>query len=159
MFSFLMCFLTSICQLTAAAPVDLISDLRANNPKKIYATGESMPQQLKDTLRKTFKQRRLALANRSEPIRDMSLIFDAPRVIPPMRRLISAFETANFFIVYYQAAGYEKGAKVLAFRKQKTGLTFAWGGVSFTCNLSATPAWITQQITRHRFLDDAPFIW
>lgn len=142
----------------ADVPRDLVSDLRGGRVHKVFPTRESLPLQLKNVLTKTFKQQALALANPNEPIRESSFIVDGTQHVPPTRRLISAFETANYFIVYYQVAGYQSGATVLAFRKQPKP-ALVWGGVSFKHKPSATPGWLTRQIIRGKFLDDDPFIW
>lgn len=142
----------------AGVPRDLASHLGSDRLQKVFPTRESMPPQLKNVLKRTFKQQRLALANPKESIRETTFIVGDVKNVPPTRRLITAFETAKYFIVYYQVAGYQSGATVLAFRKEPK-VTLVWGGVSFTYNPSATPSWVAQQIARHKFLDDYPFIW
>lgn len=145
--------------LIAGAPADLISELSHTRPQEIFQTRQSMPPELKEALRRTFKQRTLALANRNEPIRETSLVVDRSRKIPPTRRLIIGFETPDFFVVYYQVAGYQSGASVLAFKRLGTKAIFSWGGASFNYNSSATPGWLARQIRHGEFLDDHPFIW
>src|SRR5205814_10233806 len=112
----------------AAPPKALAPALARGLFGRTITSVRELPSSLKSTLAKTFVQKILYLGDPSQPIADELSIPGKPQY--PDRRLIFAFETSKYYIVYIEYAPPAVHASALVFNKTKSeSPQFVWGGV------------------------------
>jgi hypothetical protein len=150
----------SILQVTglASPPRGLVSELAGAHLGRRMTSVKELPVQLKLALAKTFVQRRLYLGDPSQPIGAEILTAGAPQY--PERRLIFAFETPKYYVVYIEYGPPAVHASALVFEKTKAeSLRLVWGGVDLRMPpFAASPNELAKQILAGK-LREGRFIW
>jgi hypothetical protein len=112
----------------AYPPKAFVSDLAEVSLNRGVTSVPELPPKLKLALAKTFGQRTLYLGNPNEPLGAEIVFAGSPQ--HPDRRLIFAFETPKYYVVYVEYRPPAVHASALVFGKTKAGsLPLVWGGV------------------------------
>jgi len=131
-----------------------MSDLTATSFDRSITRVKDLPSRLQTALAKTFVQDKLYLGNPNQPI-GAELLVKGDRQYPE-RRLIFAFETAKYHIVYVEYGPPAVHASILVFDK---AMRFVWGGVDLRMPpFAASPNQLAKMI-RSGKLRDGRFIW
>jgi hypothetical protein len=150
----LLCFSTS----GSAMPTEVRHDLQRPHIVRIDRSVAKLPQELKESLRRVFKQRKLSIADPGKPFRDTDFIVTAAMAKLPARRLSLAFSTPRFYYVYYRSGGYGTAGNLLAFSRGDGAYKFVWGGVEFADEPS-TPQEVSKRVRQNSFDDSKKFEW
>jgi hypothetical protein len=118
----------------------------------------TLPAPLKTSLAKTFRQKSLQLGNPSDLIGGAVTYTGDPARFAPYRRLIFAFETSSFYVVYYQHGDPENAQSALVFTKRHHPPRLAWGGADLK-NPAKSPQELAKRILKGKVWDDKPYIW
>ncbi|HEV2841991.1 MAG TPA: hypothetical protein VGW39_11745 [Chthoniobacterales bacterium] len=147
------------CSTEAKAPPQVLQDLVTADLRHVVTRVSDFPAPIRRAFASALRQRKLFISDAGQPFQDTDFIIVEPgHKSLPTRRLRFAFRTNRFFIVHYEAGGYESAAKTLVFSYPKSGLSrYMWGGVDW--NPSNTPAELIRQIHRNKVMDDLPYIW
>jgi hypothetical protein len=117
-----------------------------------------LPSPLGDALARTFRKDTLSLADAGRPFRGDCVVIEEAEARLPSRRLRFAFRTSRFYVVHYEAGGYESAAKTLVFSYPSRGsIPLVWGGVSWAP--AKTPAELIDRIRRGKLMDEPRTIW
>jgi hypothetical protein len=119
----------------------------------------TLPSPLKTSLAKTFHQRSLELGNPSDLIGGAVSYTGDPARSAPYRRLVFAFETPNFYVVYYQKGDPENAHATLIFTKRDYPPKLAWGGADLKTDAAGSPHELATRILKGKVWDDKPYIW
>jgi hypothetical protein len=117
----------------AKAPPEVLHDLPTADFRHVVTRVKELPAPIRSALAKAIGQRSLFMADAGRPFQDTDFVIIKPGYQPlPTRRLYFAFRTSRFFIVHYQAGGYESAAKTLVFSYQSSAaIRDIWGGVQW----------------------------
>ena len=118
----------------------------------------ALPAPLRTSLAKTFHQKSLELGNPSDLIGGAVTYTGDPARNAPYRRLIFAFETPSFYVVYYQHGDPENAQSALVFTKQGHPPKLAWGGADLNA-AARSPHELATRILKGKVWDDKPYIW
>src|SRR5438132_404721 len=118
----------------------------------------AMPAPLKASLTKTFHQKSLQLGNPSDLIGGAVTYTGDLARNAPYRRLLFAFETPSFYVVYYQHGDPENAQSALVFKKRNHPPKLAWGGADLK-NPVKSPQELAQRILKAKVWDDEAYIW
>jgi hypothetical protein len=100
----------------AKAPRELLRDLPTADVRRVVTRVKQLPTPIRSAIAKAIGKRSLFMADAGRPFQDTDFVIVKPGYQPlPTRRLYFAFRTSRFFIVHYQAGGYERAAKTLVF--------------------------------------------
>jgi hypothetical protein len=139
---------------SASPPKALMSDLTTTPLDRAITRVKDLPPRLQTALAKTFIQDKLYLGNPKEPIGG-ELLVSGDRQYPE-RRLIFAFETLRYYIVYVEYGPPAVHASVLVFDKT---IRFVWGGVDLRMPpFAASPKEVAKMIKLRKFREGR-FIW
>ena len=124
---------------------------------------DALPKSLRHSLSRAFRDpHHLDLASAGEPVRESEVLIvgdreseaDARR---PYRRLIFAFETRSFYVVYYEHRVPVAG---LALVFNKAGQhQLIWGGIDFDEPWAKSPQALSQRILNNRLDDRSHPYW
>jgi hypothetical protein len=143
---------------SALPPPSVRQELTHLQLLRTISTVAAMPAPLRASLAKTFHQKSLQLGNPSDLIGGaVTYTGDAARNAP-YRRLLFAFETPSFYVVYYQHGDPENAQSALVFTKRNHPPKFAWGGADLK-NAAKSPHELAQRILKGKVWDDAAYIW
>lgn len=142
----------------AAPPPDVQRELSQLEVVQLMRSVESLPESLKQSLAKTFRQSSLQLGNLSDLSNSSVTYTNDPAFFEPYRRLIFAFDTPHYHFVYYQHGPPENAESALAFTNDKH-LRLVWGGVALPNRVARSPQELAARIVKGKFFDDKPFIW
>ena len=154
----LVLLLLSLRTTAHAVPAPIMSDAANPHVLSVNTTVESMPRALREALRRTFHQKKLAIANPTEAVRETDSVFSAAEADVPTRRLILAFRTERLYYVYYRTTGYENGCSLLAFSLRGKSYQLFWGGVEFKDD-PRTPNEVFDRLKNGSFDDSKKFFW
>jgi hypothetical protein len=141
-----------------AIPAELRQDLEHPQIVRIDKSVARLPPQLKESLQRVFKQRKLSIADPGKPFRDTDFVINAEMGKLPTRRLSLAFSTPRFYYVYYRSGGYGTAGNLLAFTRGNGTYEFVWGGVEFAKDPS-TPQEVSKRVRQNSFDDSKRFEW
>lgn len=141
-----------------AVPSDIEKDLEKPKITRIDKSLATMPANLKNSMKKVFRERKLSIADPGHPYLDTDFIVDPAKAKLPARRLALAFATPRFYYVYYRAGGYENAGKLLTFKIINGRYEFVWGGAEFEPDPSS-PAEIIKRVRRKSFDDTKKIFW
>jgi hypothetical protein len=141
-----------------AIPAELRRDLEQPQVVRIDRSVAKLPSELKESLRRVFKQRKLSIADPGKAFREGDFVVNAAMDKLPTRRLSLAFCTPRFCYIYYQSGGYGTAGNLLAFARGDGTYKFVWGGVEFA-NQPSTPREISKRVRQNSFDDSKKFEW
>jgi hypothetical protein len=142
----------------ASPPKAIVSDLAEVSLNQGITSVPELPPKLKGALAKTFGQRTLYLGNPNEPLGDEILVAGRPHY--PDRRLIFAFQTPKYYVVYVEYRPPAVHASALVFGKTKAeSLPFVWGGVDMRMPPFAKSPGKLAKLIRAGKLREGRFIW
>jgi hypothetical protein len=118
----------------------------------------ALPLRLQTSLAKTFHQKSLQLGNPSDLIGGAVTYTGDPARNAPYRRLVFAFETPSFYVVYYQHGDPENAQSALVFTKRDRPPRLAWGGADLKAP-ARSPTELAERILKGKVWDDKPYIW
>lgn len=150
----LLCFATS----GFAMPAEVRQDLEQLRVARVDKSIANLPPELKESLRRTFKQRKLLIADPGKPFRETDFVINAAMDKLPTRRLSLAFSTPRFYYVYYRSGGYGTSGNLLAFARANGTYKLVWGGVEFADEPS-TPQEVSKRVRQNSFDDSKKFEW
>jgi len=139
-------------------PAEIRKDIEQLHVIRIDRSVAKLPPELKESLRRVFKQRRLSIADPGQAFRETDFVVDAAMDKLPTRRLALAFSTPRFYYVYYRSGGYGTAGNLLAFSRGGEACKFVWGGVEFA-NEPSTPQEVSKRVRKHSFDDSKQFEW
>jgi hypothetical protein len=119
----------------------------------------TFPAALKTSLAKTFHQRLLELGNPSDLIGGAVTYTGDPARSAPYRRLVFAFETPSFYVVYYKKGDPENAHAALVFTKPNHAPRLVWGGGDLNTAAARSPHELATRILKGKLWDDKPYIW
>jgi hypothetical protein len=157
-------YLLSIVALIAAAkasalpPPEVRQELTQLHVVRNLPSVQTLPATLKTSLTKTFHQKSLQLGNPSDLIGGAVTYTGDPARFAPYRRLVFAFETPSFYVVYYQHGDPENAQSALVFTKRDRPPRLAWGGADLK-NPAKSPQELAKRILKGKVWDDKPYIW
>jgi hypothetical protein len=144
---------------TSASPSPQVRQELANlQVVRSFPNVRTLPALLKTSLAKTFHQKSLALGNPSDLIGGAVTYTGDPARFAPYRRLVFAFETPIFYIVYYQHGDPENAQSALIFSKRDKPPKLAWGGADLQ-SAARSPQELVKRILKGKVWDDKPYIW
>lgn len=138
-------------------PSEIIKDAGTPEIEHVYESVSSMPRGLKESLRKTFNQEKLLIAEPNARVRETDVV-TADDAELPTRRFVIGFSTQRFQYIYYRAAGPENAGKLLVFAKHGNYYQRIWGGVEFNSN-PRNPNDVLARVRHHAFDDKKDFFW
>lgn len=142
----------------AAPPKTFVLDLAEVSLNRGMISVAELPPKLKVALAKTFGQRTLYLGNPDEPLGDEILVVGSPQ--HPDRRLIFAFQTPKYYVVYVEYRPPAVHASVLVFGKTSAkALPLVWGGVDLRMPPFAKSPRELAKLIRTGKLREGRFIW
>lgn len=141
-----------------AIPAEVRQDIEQPQVVRIDRSVAKLPSQLKESLRRVFKQRKLSIADPGKAFRETDFVVDAAMDKLPTRRLSLAFSTPRFYYVYYRSGGYGTAGNLLAFARTDGSYKFVWGGVEFA-NEPSTPQEVSKRVRQNSFDDSKKFEW
>jgi hypothetical protein len=152
--------LSTLCAASHAFAVspEIAEDLAKPKITRIDRSLAAMPANLKNSMKKVFRERKLSIADPGHPYLDTDFIVDPAKAKLPARRLALAFATPRFYYVYYRAGGYENAGKLLAFKIVGGRYQFAWGGAEFEDD-PRNPDEVIKRVRRHSFDDSKKIFW
>ncbi len=155
---FVVCSILEVGAL-ASPPKTVVSDLAGASLGRRITSVQELPSQLKFALAGAFTQKTLDLGNPNQPIGAEIVTAGTPHY--PDRRLIFAFETPKYYVVYVEYGPPAVHASALVFDKTKSeSLRFVWGGVDLRMPPFATsPGELAKRILAGKLRDDRGFIW
>ena len=141
---------------------DIRAELRQIKDARPVYDVRGMPKALQRSLVRIYRDRHLDLASTGEPVREFhGLIVGDPESGAdsrrPTRRLIFAFETSSFWVVYYERRAPVAGA-ALVFAKSPQP-EFLWGGVDFDQPWARSPRALAHRILQNRLNDEHDYLW
>lgn len=139
-------------------PAEVRKDIEQLHVIRIERSVANLPSELKESLRRLFKQRRLSIADSGKPFRETDFVVDAATDKLPSRRLSLAFSTPRFYYLYYRSGGYGTAGNLLAFARGDGIYKFVWGGVEFADDPS-TPQEVRKRVRKNSFDDSKKFEW
>jgi hypothetical protein len=139
-------------------PAEVRQDLQQLHIVRIDRSVAKLPPELKNSLRRVFKQRSLSIADPGKAFRETDFVVDAATDKLPARRLSLAFSTPRFYYVYYRSGGYGTAGNLLAFSRGDGAYKFVWGGVEFA-NEPSTPQEVSKRVRENSFDDSKQFEW
>jgi hypothetical protein len=139
-------------------PAELRQELTQLHRVPTITSVGALPAPLKTSLAKTFHQKSLQLGNPSDLIGGSVTYTGDPARNAPYRRLVFAFETDNFYIVYYEHGDPENAQSALAFTKRDHSPKLAWGGADLKSR-ARSPQEVATRILKGKLWDDHPYIW
>ena len=143
---------------SALPPPSVRQELTHLQVLRRISTVAAMPAPLKASLAKTFHQKSLQLGNPSDLIGGAVTYTGDPARNAPYRRLLFAFETPSFYVVYYQHGDPENAQSALVFTKRNHPPKLAWGGADLK-NPAKSPQELAQRILKGKVWDDEAYIW
>jgi len=158
----LVCMFGLTSSLQAEVPQSILNDLSTIREERVCKTTQNFPPQIRRALARTFRQKKLEMADAGMPFQQTDFaIRRAGAPVLPTRRLIFAFETSRYFVVYYESIAVGLGANALIFRVNPSGhVTLVWGGVETDyANLAKSPHNLVRRLRLHKLIDDQPFMW
>jgi hypothetical protein len=151
--------LAAATRASATPPAQLRQELaQVTRRAQIVTSVAALPAPLKASLAKTFHQKSLQLGNPSDLIGGSVTYTGDPARNAPYRRLVFAFETPSFYVVYYEHGDPENSQSALAFTKSHHPPKFAWGGADLKSR-ARSPREIATRILKGKVWDDKPYIW
>src|SRR5437868_5203612 len=120
--------LIAASEVSAVPPPQVRQELVHLQVVRSLPSVQALPTPLKKSLAKTFHQKSLQLGNPSDLIGGAVTYTGDPARNAPYRRLVFAFETPSFYVVYYQHGDPENAQSALVFTKQDHPPRLAWGG-------------------------------
>jgi hypothetical protein len=159
--AFLSALMLGLCitRTSWAMPGQIMQDLEDSSIVRMDQSVASMPREVREALRRLFKQSSLSIANPGKPYRDTDVITNSGVGKLPTRRLVLAFSTKHFYYVYYRAGGYENAGKLVAFVRRRRAYEFVWGGVELVADDPATVKEVAERARRQSFDDSKKFFW
>jgi hypothetical protein len=142
----------------ASPPSQLRQELAQLHGARSITSVAALPSALKASLAKTFQQKSLQLGNPSGLIGGSVTYTGDPARNAPYRRLVFAFETPSFYIVYYEHGDPENAQSALAFTKRDHPPKLAWGGADLNPR-ARSPHAVATRILEGKLWDDKPYIW
>lgn len=121
-----------------------------------YASVSSLPPRLKRGLQACFGQSKLFIADPKGHFADsaLSMIPSRPEASWPTRRLIIAFETNDYYFVYYEKGHPESAAIVIALSKRQRAIPkVVWSGVDFRQPYAGTPKQLAKRMLANEITD------
>src|SRR5690348_15710543 len=110
--------LAAVSTASALPPPSVHQKLTHLQVLRTMRTVAAIPVPLKASLAETFHQKSLQLGNPSDLIGGSVTYTGDPARNAPCRRLLFAFETPTFYVVYYQHGDPENAQSALVFTKQ-----------------------------------------
>jgi hypothetical protein len=151
--------LAAATQASATPPTQLRQELaQVTRRAQVVTSVAALPAPLKASLAKTFQQKSLELGNPSDLIGGAVTYTGDPARDAPYRRLLFAFETTSFYVVYYQHGDPENAQSALVFTKRSHPSKLAWGGADLK-NPAKSPQELAQRILKGKVWDDEAYIW
>jgi len=150
--------LAAVGTASALPPQSVRQELTHLQVLRTISTVAAMPAPLKASLTKTFHQKSLQLGNPSDLIGGAVTYTGDPARNAPYRRLIFAFETPSFYVVYYQHGDPENAQSALVLTKQDHPPRLAWGGADLNA-AARSPHELATRILKGKVWDDRPYIW
>jgi hypothetical protein len=143
---------------SASPPPQVREELANLRVVRTLSRVPALPAPLKTSLAKIFHQKSLELGNPSDLIGGSVTYTGDPARNAPYRRLLFAFETPSFFVVYYQHGDPENAYSALVFTKQDHSPKLAWGGADLNA-AAQSPQELATRILKGKVWDDKPYIW
>ncbi|HKP03479.1 MAG TPA: hypothetical protein VJU77_08985 [Chthoniobacterales bacterium] len=141
----------------ASPPKNLLIDLNDKSYGKEVVSVQKLPNHLKSALARTFVQDRLDLGNPTEPIGEELSVAGQPRY--PDRRLIFAFETAHYYIVYLEYRPPAVHASILVYAKVNGKIPLVWAAVDLRMPPFAKNRKELATLVKAGKLREGRFIW
>jgi hypothetical protein len=146
----------------SAVPRQALTDLANAREYNVVRTKSQLPSKLRHALAKSFKQKYLDMADAGKPFAQTDFaIRHSDASVLPTRRLLFAFGTPTYFVVYYESNDVGLGANALIFQISASGnATFVWGGVEKDyADLAKSPRDLVSRLQQEKLIDDRHFIW
>ena len=143
----------------AKAPREVLHDLPTADVRHVVTRVKQLPTPIRTAIAKAIGQRSLFIADAGRPFQDTDFVMVKPGYQPlPTRRLYFLFRTSKFFIVHYEAGGYESAAKTLVFSYNAAAPSrYVWGGVQW--ERAKTPSELIVSIQHNKLMDDKRYFW
>jgi hypothetical protein len=145
----------------AGVPPSVTRDICGGQVFEFITRQQMLPANVRVALAKTFQQKKLLLANPGEDFQQTDFAVIKPgHAGLPTRRLLFAFRTASYFVVYYESLSAGLGANALVFSINGKNAKMSWGGVEVDHDkLAKNPAELMKRICNGRLISDRAFFW
>lgn len=144
----------------ATVPKDIIASLSRDSVLRTWRIVAALPLGLKHSLEALFKESSLEIADPNTALSDTFEI-EGNEKPPPDKRLIFAFETSSFYVVYVEYGPPAVHYAVLIFRRDRlSSPKFVWGGTDLRPVQPVTsPSKLINSLSKGRFTYERGVIW
>lgn len=142
----------------ATVPPEVLRDLADPRAGKMITRVQSLPRAVQSALVRIFVQKQLYLGNPDQPLgAELSLPGQADF---PGRRLIFAFESPNYYVVYFETGPPAVHASVLVLNKPgRKSSRLVWGAADLHRPFAKDRADLLRRIASGRLFEHARMIW
>lgn len=159
---FITSFFVRVAPVLGKVPDAIKEELTTKPITQIMLQTDHLPVELRVALASSFNQKELFLANAGASFQETdAVVVEAGSKPLPARRLLFAFRTGPYYVVYYESGGYGLAASALVFSAAASGhYSLLWGGVERDYDkLARTPNELIERIARDKLLDNRAFVW
>lgn len=143
---------------TATAPPEVVRDLSDRQTGKMITRVQGLPLPVQSALARIFVQKQLYLGNPNQPL-GAELSLPGQRDFPG-RRLIFAFESRNYYVVYFETGPPAVHATVLVLtRPGRKPSRLVWGAADLRRPFAKDRADLLRRIVSGRVFEHGRMIW
>lgn len=142
----------------ATVPPEVMRDLSDRQVGKLITQVQSLPLPIQSALAKIFRQKKLYLGNPNQPLGvELSL---PGQTDFPARRLIFAFESPNYYVVYFETGPPAIHASVLVVNKlERKSPRLVWGAADLHTPFAKDRSGLVRRIASGKLFERHRMIW
>jgi hypothetical protein len=142
----------------ATAPPEVLRDITHPQVGKMITRVQSLPLPVQSSLARIFVQKKLYLGNPDQPLGVELSLPGQPDF--PGRRLIFAFESPNYYVVYFESGPPAVHASVLVLnRPGRKSSRLVWGAADLRRPFAKDRTDLLRRIVSGRLFEHARMIW
>jgi hypothetical protein len=142
----------------ASAPPEVVRDLTDPRVGEMITRVQSLPRPVQSALARIFVQKQLYLGNPDQPLGVELSLPGQPDF--PGRRLIFAFESPNYYVVYFETGPPAVHASVLVLdRPGRKSPRLVWGAADLHKPFARNRTELLRRLKSGRLFEHAKMIW
>jgi hypothetical protein len=143
---------------SAAVPPEVMRDLAGPQVEKLITQVQNLPLPVQSALARIFHQSKLYLGNPNQPLGvELSLPGQADF---PARRLIFAFESLKYYVIYFEVGPPAIHASVLVLNKRgRKSPRLVWGAADLHRPFAEDRSGLVRRIASGKLFEHRTMIW